>query len=442
MKLPDIDSLIASRIDPEGPGVAVAIAHEGTTLYQQGHGLANLEWHQPLAPDSVLALGSLTKPFTAQAVMLLEQAGRLRIEESVVAYLPETRWLDPSITIYHLLTHTSGIANYVTQPDFWKHIARRDYTAAELADHIGTLKSDFSPGTSYSYSNSGYHLLGMLIEAVSGQPYDQYLRTAIFEPLRMPATRYLWHEDIVPGRADGYELPEGGQSQQRYLRAPYLSPNLTGPAGGLGSTLHDLLRWDTAMREHLLLAADVESRQRAPVALRDGRHMGYGLGWGLSKYRGHSVVHHAGGVPGFSSFFGRFLDDELTIIVLSNLGGFDAAGLAAGIANQILALMLPERTAVAVPAADLTDAEGIYDNLIGERLEVTRSGDRLVLRGNQSGEFIPLGESTFASVESPDVTICFEARDDTGYSRARVVVPFYWYVVARVAEAAEAATAS
>ncbi len=352
MKVPDIDSLIAGRIDPKGPGVAVAVVRDGSVVFEQGHGLANLEWNEPLAPDSVLALGSLTKPFTAQAVLLLELGGKLRIEDSVVAYLPNLDWLDPSITIAYLLTHTSGIANYVTQPGFWERAGRQDHTPAELADHIGSFKPDFPPGTAYSYSNSGYHLLGMLIESVSGQPYDQYLRAAIFEPLHMTASRYLWHDEVVPRRAGGYELPEARQPQQAYLRAPYLSSTLTGPAGGLGSTLQDLITWDAALREHRLLPAEVESRQRTPVALRDGRLVGYGLGWGLSEYRGHAVVHHAGGVPGFSSFFGRFMDDGLTIIALSNLGGFDAAGLAADIANQALDLPLPERTPVAVPAAD------------------------------------------------------------------------------------------
>jgi CubicO group peptidase (beta-lactamase class C family) len=441
MKLPDIDALIAGRIDPKGPGVAVAVVHDGSVVYQQGHGLANLEWNEPLAPDSVLALGSLTKPFTAQAVLLLELAGKLRVEDSVAIYLPELAWLDPSITILHLLTHTSGIANYVSQPEFWKRVAQRDHTPVELASYIGDLKPDFPPGTAYSYSNSGYHLLGMLIAAVSGQPYDQYLRTAIFEPLRMSATRYLWHDGVVPRRADGYELPEKEHSQQAYRHAPYLSPTLTGPGGGLGSTLQDLLIWDAALREHRLLPPEVEARRRLPVALRDGRRMGYGLGWGLSEYRGRAVVHHAGGVPGFSSFYGHFEDDALTIIALANLGGFDAAGLAADIANQALDLPLPERTPVAVPTTELVDAEGVYANLVGERLRITRSGERLVMDGNLRGEFMPLGDATFASVATPDVTIHFETRDGAGYTNARVVVPFYWYVVGRLAKGDEKAPA-
>jgi CubicO group peptidase (beta-lactamase class C family) len=441
IKLPDIDSHIAGSFDPLGPGVVVAVVNEDTVLYQKGHGLANLEWNEPLAPDTVLALGSLTKPFTAQAVLMLELAGKLRIEESAAAYLPDLRWLDPSITVYQLLTHTSGIANYVSQPGFWERVARHDHTPAELATHIGSLKPDFPPGTAYSYSNSGYHLLGMLIEAVSEQPYDQYLRTAIFEPLGMTDTRFLWHDAVVPRRAAGYELPEDGKFQQGCRRAPYLSSTLTGPSGGLGSTLQDLLRWDASLRENHLLPAEIETRRRTPVALRNGRRLGYGLGWGLSEYRGRSVVHHAGGVPGFSSFFGHFVDDGLTIIAVSNLGGFDAAGLAAGIANQTLDLSVPQRTPAQVPTADLADAEGIYTNLIGERLRVTHSGERLIIGGDQAEEFIPLGDSTFASITKPDVTIRFEARGGSGYSRARVAVPFYWYVVGRV-EGADSTTVS
>jgi len=440
MELSDIDSLITGKIDPLGPGVAVAVAREGAVLYQQGHGLANLEWGEPLAPDTVLALGSLTKPFTAQAVLLLELAGKLRIEDSIASYLPEVRWLDPSVTIYHLLTHTSGIANYVTQTGFWERVAHGDYSREALADHIGALQPDFPPGAAYSYSNSGYHLLGMLIEAVSGEPYDLFLRTAIFAPVGMAETRYLWHDEIVPRRAGGYELSEGVQSQQTYRHAPYLSATLTGPGGGVGSTLQDLLRWDAAIQEHRLLPAEVESRRRMPVQLRDGRRMGYGLGWGLSEYRGRSVVHHAGGVPGFSSFFGHFVDGGLTIIALANLGGFDAAGLAAEIANVALDLPVPEQIRAQVPAADLMAAEGVYANLVGERLQVARSGERLELRGSRSGEFVPVGDSVFASVDDPDVTIHFEDRDSAGYSRARVVMPFYWYAVGRVEETAAAGT--
>jgi CubicO group peptidase (beta-lactamase class C family) len=431
MRPDDLDTLVEEQIDQHGPGVVVAVVKDGQLAYERGYGLANLEWGQPMAMDTVLGLGSLTKPFTAQAVLLLELSGKLRIEDAVVSYLPDLTWLDPNITIAHLLTHTSGIANYVTQPGFWERIARQDHAPAELATRIGSFHRDFAPGERYSYSNSGYALLGMLIEAVSEQPYDEYVRVAIFEPLGMQDSCYLWDAAVVPRRAGGYQLTQPGERGQGYQRAPYLSATLASAGGGLGSTLGDLVRWDTELREHQLLPAAVDARMRTPVTLNDGRSMGYGLGWGLSRYRGRTVAHHAGGVPGFSSFFGRFLADELTIIVLSNLGGFDAAGLAGGIATHVLKLSIPARIPAPVMPEHLAAAEGLYTNRIGERLEVACAGEQLTLRGDLVGRLIPLGNDTFASAESPDVTVHFTALGESGYARAMAVTPFYWFEVER-----------
>jgi CubicO group peptidase (beta-lactamase class C family) len=386
-----------------------------------------------MAPDTVLGLGSLTKPFTAQAVLLLELSGKLRIEDTILSYLPNLTWLDPGITIAHLLTHTSGIANYVTQPGFWEHIARQDHAPAELAAHIGTFYRDFAPGESYSYSNSGYTLLGMLIEAVSEQPYDEYVRAGIFEPLGMHDSCYLWDTAVVPHRAGGYQRTQSGVRGQEYQRVPYLSATLASAGGGLGSTLDDLVCWDAALREHRLLPAAVDARMCVPVTLRDGRSMGYGLGWGLSRYRGRTVAHHAGGVPGFSSFFGRFLDDALTIIILSNLGGFDAAGLAAGLATRVLNLSAPALLPAPIAPEGLRAAEGLYTNRIGERLEVVSAAEQLTLKGDLDGRFIPLGDAAFASAESPDMTVHFAALGASGYARAMAITPFYWFEVERAA---------
>ena len=435
MRLNDVDTLIDERIDPHGPGIAVAVVREGELIYERGRGLASLEWGVPIAADAVLGLGSLTKSFTAQAVMLLEQAGKLHIEDSAASYLTNLPWLDSQITITHLLNHTSGIANYVTQPDFWDHFSWRVYTPDKLTDYIGTLSPDFAPGERYSYSNSAYFLLGLLIERVSGMPYDEYLRMAIFEPLEMTDTRFLWDETIVPRQAGRYEPVGAGGRASKYQHAPNLSAIFTYANGGLASTIRDLVRWDAALREHRLLSPEVEARMQQPGTLNDGRRMGYGLGWGRSQYRGRRVVHHAGGVPGYSSFLGRFVADGLTIIALANLGGFDCSGLAAEIANIVLDLPAPERTPVAVAPEQLAAAEGVYTSLVGERLEVVRVGDRLELRGARPGRLIPLGDATYSLAEIPDVTVRFEALHDGQYTRALAVVPLYWYEVSREASA-------
>ncbi len=164
---------------------------------------------------------------------------------------------------------------------------------------------------------------------------------------------------------------------------------MTYAAGGLGATLDDLILWDQALREGTLISHELDACMRTPARLNDGREMGYGLGWGLSRYRGRAVTHHAGGVPGYSSFVGRFLEDGMTIIVISNIGLFDAGGLAKEIANSILSLPAPERAAVPVAASELDASVGVYENFIGESLEVSRKGEALTVSGELACDLIP-----------------------------------------------------
>lgn len=434
-----LDALMAERVAPHGPGLAVAVIRGGKVVYQRCRGLASLEWSQPVAPDTVFALASLTKPFTAQCILLLEDANKLHLSDSVASYLPDIPWLDPQITIAHLLTHTSGVANYVRQPGFWPEVARRDHTTAELAAYIGSFPRDFAPGENYSYSNSGYALLGMLIETVTGTPYGDYVREAIFMPLGMRHSRYLSDAEAVPRRAVGYERQvessASGSHELQYERAPFLSHTVVYASGALGSTLNDLIRWDAALREGQFLPEGVDARMTTRLMLNDGRRLGYGLGWGLSTYRGHAVAHHAGGVPGFSTLYVRFLKDDFSVIILSNLGGFDAGALAAAIANHALNLPAPEWQATVATLEELDAAVGIYTNYNGDRLEIVRLGERLALRGGDAGMLTPIGKDIFALTEAPDTSVRFEARNsDGGFTRAVVAKPFYWYVVERRSE--------
>jgi CubicO group peptidase (beta-lactamase class C family) len=430
-----LDALIAERVEPHGPGVAVAVVQGGKVGYQQCRGMASLEWSQRIAPDTVFGLASLTKPFTAQCILMLEEANKLHLSDSAASYLPYLPWLDPQITITHLLTHTSGVANYVRQTGFWPNVACRVQNRGELAVHIGTLTRDFAPGENYNYSNSGYALLGLLIEEVTGMSYGDYVREAIFEPLGMRDSRYLTDTAVVLRHAAGYVGTMANLGSTKYRRPPYLSEAVIYASGGLGSTLDDLLHWDAALRERRLLPDGVDERMRTPLMLNDGRRLGYGLGWGLSTYRGHAVTHHAGGLPSFSTFYGRFVDDGLSVIILSNLAEFDAAGLAAAIANHALDLPAPEWQPIALSAEQLDAAAGIYTNQNGERLVAFRSksGGKLDLRGFDKGTLMPASANTFVQAESPDTSVRFEAPDSDGrFMRALVTKPFYWFVLERI----------
>ncbi|HEY7094331.1 MAG TPA: serine hydrolase domain-containing protein [Ktedonobacterales bacterium] len=421
-----IEEIIQKRVPADGPGVAVAVIRDGETIYKSGYGFADLEWREPIGPETVLGLGSVTKPFTAQAVMLLEQQGKLRLDDEIIHYLPDAPTHGREITIAHLLTHMSGIANFVTQPGFWPNSARAERTPEEVTALFAGLAPDFEPGDDYSYSNSAYVLLGRLIEALSGMPYGEFIESGIFAPLGMTHSRYMDDQCIIPQRAARYLREE-----DNWVRAPYFSASVTYAAGGLGATLDNLILWDQALREGTLISYEMDARMRTPVRLNDGHEMGYGLGWGLSRYRGRAVTHHTGGVPGYSSFVGRFLDDGMTIIVLSNIGLFDAGGLVGEIANDLLSLPAPERVAVPVAPSELDACAGVYDNFIGESLEVSRKDETLMVGGELTCDLIPLGGAAYASADNPDITVRFEQPDGRGYTRVIVVVPFYWYIVTR-----------
>jgi CubicO group peptidase (beta-lactamase class C family) len=430
-----IAALARERIAPHGPGMALGVVKDGVVLHRAGYGMANLEWERPIGPETVVALGSLTKPFTAEAVLLLAAEGKLRLDDPFRDYLPD--YPDPGqcITIAHLLTHTSGIPNFITRPGYWERESWIERTPSDLPALFAHLPLDFAPGARYSYSNSAYCLLGLLIERLSGMTYADFVRTRIFAPLGMAHSHSLSHEAIIARRADGYEPVADGAGG--YERARYLNAAYTYAAGALGSTLDDLILWDRALREHRLLDAATQERMQTPVRLGDGRTAGYGLGWGLSTYRGRRVVHHAGGVPGFSSYFGTFVADGLTLIVLSNLGGFDAAGLAAAVSNLVLGLPAPIHTPVALDAGTLERAVGTYTDFIGERLMVSRDGDALVVSGDLEHRFLPSAATTFYAADAPDVELRFEGAADEGetdpFTRVTAVVPFYWFTSTRVA---------
>jgi CubicO group peptidase (beta-lactamase class C family) len=428
--LPEIDAIVDQRVERDGPGLAVALINAGEVLHARGYGYANLEWHQPITPETVFCIGSLTKPFTATAILLLEREGKIHLNDPITAYLPEYPMGERVVTVAHLLSHRSGIANFVTQPGFWEHTAQFDFAPQELLPLFTGLPPNFAPGERYSYSNSGYCLLGLIIESVSGVPYGTFVRQHVFAPLGMTDSRYVLHAPIIPHRASGYQRAEQG-----YAHAPRFSMTLPYSAGGLGSTLRDLITWDQAMRDHLLLDAGAEQRMRTPSRLNDGRTEDYGLGWAFSDFRGRRVVHHAGGVPGYSSFYGHFVEDDTTIIVLSNIAGFDASGLAREIADSVLHLPpLPRAASSVVPDA-MRKMTGTYsDHISTFTVSANKDGLRLSDDFDEFDFALELVAGNIArAIGDEDVVVYFADEDEHRYRRAKVVVPFYWVSAYRVA---------
>jgi len=305
------------------PGVALAVIKDGRIVLAKGYGFANVEHQVPVKPETIFQSGSVGKQFTATAVMMLMEEGKLSLDDKITKYFPDgpTAWRD--ITIRHMLTHTSGMTDYPEDFDL-----RRDYTEDELYQRIKTIPLAFQPGEKWSYSNLAYVMLGILIHKVSGKFYGDFLQERIFKPLEMSTARIISEADIVPNRAAGYRTVNGELKNQNWV-----SPSLNTTAdGALYLTVYDMAKWDAALYTEKLLKRSTLEQMWTPVKLNNGKTYPYGFGWGLGEIRGHKIIEHGGSWQGFKSQISRYPDDRLTVIVFANQARTNQAKIAHGVA--------------------------------------------------------------------------------------------------------------
>ena len=312
------------------PGVSIAVAQDGRLVLAKGYGLANVELGVEATADTVYQLASVTKTFTATAIMMLARDGKLSLDDKITERLPDLpeAWRD--VTVRQLLNHTSGIKSYTFVKDFHT-MMRKDFAQREILDLVAKDPLEFQPGEKMSYSNTGYFLLGMLIEKVAGKSYGEFMDERIFRPLGMAHTRANDLRAIIPNRADGYSW-----DGKELRNGEYVSPTQPFAAGMLVSTVGDLAKWDAAIARRTLLDESTYEEMWSPTRLNDGSESGYGLGWGTSKVNGRRRVSHGGGIPGFSTEFERYPDDGLAVIVLTNAEGGHAEALARGVAGRFV----------------------------------------------------------------------------------------------------------
>ncbi len=342
------------------PGLSLAVVKKGKLILAKGYGLANVEHNVPAKPETIYQSGSLGKQFTATAVMLLVEEGKLRLDDKITKYLDGTPQAWKGITVRHLLTHTSGIKNY--GPEDLN--LRQDYAEKELLQKVVSFPMDFAAGEKWCYSNTGYMLLGIIIRRASGEFYGDYLRKRVFTPLGMETARIISEEDIVPNRAAGYRLVKGQLKNQEWV-----SPSLNTTAdGSLYLTVLDLVKWDAALYTEKLLKRPSREQMWTPVKTTDGKSHPYGFGWSIGEFRGHKVVEHSGAWQGFQTYITRFVDDKLTVIVLANLGEANPGEIAHGVAHRYLT------AAVIAEVGEL--GENIYD--LAKDKDWTKVGEKLV----------------------------------------------------------------
>jgi CubicO group peptidase (beta-lactamase class C family) len=325
----DVDALVRREMARQRiPGLSLGVVREGHLLRVEGYGLASVELDAPVTPRTMFQSGSVGKQFTSALVLLLAAEGRLGLDDPVSKHLPDAppRWR--GITVRHLLTHTSGIAEYTDRIDL-----RRDYTEDELLRMGAERPLDFEPGTRWSYSNTAYAVLGILIHRASGRFYGDLLAERIFAPLGMTTARIISEADIVRGRAAGYRLVEGQLSNQEWV-APSLN---TTADGALYLSALDMARWAEALETDVPLSAALRAQTWTPARLAGGapakaRDGGSGFGWFLTRRAGQPVTEHGGSWQGFQSYIGRFPDQKLTVYAFCNLAGSDPGALARGVA--------------------------------------------------------------------------------------------------------------
>jgi len=330
------------------PGLALAVMRDGKIVKATGYGLADVEDDVAATPGTVFQMGSAAKPITATAVMMLVEAGSVKLDDKISKLFPEAPAAWKDITVRHLLSHTSGIPDYGPEEsskdkgivDF-----HADYTEDELVQKLAALPLSFQPGEKWGYSNSGYVLLGVLIRRVTGRFYGDLLQQRIFKPLGMSATRVISEADIIPHRSNGYRLVDGTLKHQDWV-----SPSLNALAdGAVYTSVLDMEKWDAALSTEKLLRKETLEQMWTPTRLNDRSTVAYGLGWGVVRVNGHRLLRHRGAWQGFSSILHRYHDDRLTVVIFTNLE--EKHSKPEPIAKAIAAMYLPTLLPLSAPAA-------------------------------------------------------------------------------------------
>jgi len=308
-----VDSAVARAMnDRHIAGVSLAVIVDGVPVKIKGYGLANIEHGIAVNPETIFQSGSIGKQFTATAIVQLIEEAKLKLDDKITTYFAGTPASWKAITIRHLLTHTSGIPDI--PEDSTGINLQTNYTETDLLQKAKGLKLLFQPGDKWSYSNTGYVLLGFIIRTVTGKFYGDVIREKIFTPLAMETARVINEKDIVMNRASGYQLKDGGWKNQTWV-APSLN---TTADGSIYLTILDLVKWDAAITHKKLLTDASRNLMTTAVRLNNDSTYNYGFAWFLDPINKHKAQSHSGSWQGFNSYIARFPDDKLTIIVLTN----------------------------------------------------------------------------------------------------------------------------
>lgn len=393
------------------PGAAVLVMKDGQVVLRKGYGMAHLELGVPIQPDQVFEIGSITKQFTATAILMLQERGKLSVDDEVTKYLPDYPTHGHKVTIDHLLTHVSGIPSYTNLIE-WRAQVRKDLTVQQVIDLFKDKPLEFNPGERWAYSDSAYFLLGAVIEKVSGKSYEDFIEQEIFAPLGMKSSRYGHQREVIPGRVAGYDQTADGG----YRIAEYISMTQPYAAGSLMSTVDDLALWAEALAGGKVLKKESLERMTTPAKLKSGMSTKYAYGLGVSEGDGTRIVEDGGSIFGFAADLLHVPDQRLVIVVLSNNPAQEPGpeNLAYRVALKSLGKPWEERKAVQLDPSTLDEYAGVYRFDETTTRAIFHEGDKLIAqrRGGEKHEIQAASRDDFF-YEDSDSRIHFR-RDAQG----------------------------
>jgi len=349
----DFDAVIEKYFDDKAPGGSVLVVHKGKTIYKSAKGIADMDLNVSIEPDMIFRIGSISKQFTAMSILKLHEEGKLNVQDDIKKYIPQLTWKE-AITIDQIVHHTSGVPSYTDFEDFFAQRSMKDAPLDSVIAYFNNRPLDFEPGTKWNYSNSGYILLGAVIEKVSGMSYADYVQRNIFEPLGMKNSRFEINHEIVPNKVKGY-TPDG----DGWMNGPYISMTWPHAAGSLISNTEDMYTWNRAIHDGKFVSKASLERAFKGGLLADGKDTYYGFGFMLGLTRGERTIEHSGGINGFVSNACYLPDQDLYIVVLTNREADGPTAITAEIAGLVLGKPYLQNATV-LDEKNLREYPGVY----------------------------------------------------------------------------------
>lgn len=350
----EYDVMMGEHFPADGPGAAVIVAKGDDILYKKGFGKANMELGIDVTPNHVFEIGSITKQFTAVSILMLMEEGKLSLEDDITKYIKDYPTDGNNISIHHLLTHTSGIKSYTSMTSF-RELAREDMKPLELIDVFKDEPMDFAPGEKWLYNNSGYIILGHIIEVASGISYEEFIQKKIFDRLGMKESYYGSQTRIIKNRASGY------QQKDELVNADYLSLTLPYAAGSIMSTVGDLFKWKQSLRDHTLVSQESLILAVTDHPLNNGDNTDYGYGWGLNDVNGSATFEHSGGIFGYNSNGIYIPEKDVYIAILANSDFIGTGAISTKMAAMAIGNPYPDAgDKIEVDAGFLNSLVGTY----------------------------------------------------------------------------------